>query len=276
MVKKLLTALVAVLAATMGSPASAQSVELSIDGNEAHADIELVGAVSAELTIRFEEAVGLSEQSLGLSVSQVDPLSLTLLGRLPDSTAISIPSGFPLMISIDPPASGGLSFEGVAEVEIYTTALHYSPNTPLRLFKSTNGAPFRDITAQTSAGSYRVRGSGGQWSDFLIVADTRPVDQIIADKFSHLQNTLSAASSDIASSTFGDLQALVDDAYTEWLADNESGAVQKLVEFENAVRSAADAGLVPDVWRSARDLDNFGGMLRARASTLRYSLGLAG
>ncbi len=276
MANRFLAAFVAVLAAMMVSPVSAQTVDLSIDGNEAHADIELVGVVSAELTIRFEEVVGLSEQSLGLSVSQVDPLSLNLLGRLPDATAISIPSGFPLMISIDPPASGGLSFEGKAEVEIYTTGLHYSPNTPLRLFKSTNDAPFRDITAQTSAGSYRVRGNGGQWSDFLIVADTRPLDQTIADKFTQLDDMLMDASGDIDSSTFGNLQTLFDDAYAAWLADDVSGAIAKLVEFDSAVQAAADAGLVPNVWRSTRDLDNFGGMLRARASTLRYSLGLAG
>lgn len=276
MTKRFLTAIVAVFAAMMGSPSYAQSVDLSIDGNEAHADIELVGAVTAELTIRFEEVVGLSEQSLGLSVSQIDPLSINLLGRLPDTTDVSIPSGFPLMISIDPPASGGLSFEGVAEVEIYTTALHYSPNTPLRLFKSTNDKPFRDITAQTTAGSYRVRGNGGQWSDFLIVADTRPLDQTIAEKFDQLQDMLTDASVSIDSSTFGNLQTLVDDAYAAWLADDVSGSIAKLVEFENAVRSAADTGLVPNVWRSARDLDNFDGMLRARASTLRFSLGLAG
>lgn len=274
--KRVLTLIFAGIAALASSVAAAQTVDLSIDGNEAHAHIELVGAVTADLTIRFEKVVGLSEQSLGLSVSQVDPLSPSLLGRLPNATEITVPSGFPLMISIDPPVAGGLSFEGVAEVEIYTTALHYSPTTPLRLFKSSNDEPFRDITDETAAGSYRVRGSGGQWSDFLILSDTRLLDQTIEDKFDGLQDTLSDASGDLDSGTFGDLQLLVDDAYAAWLLDDVSGAVQKLVEFEAAVRSAADAGLVPKVWRSAQDLDNFEGMLRARASTLRYSLGLAG
>jgi hypothetical protein len=273
---RVLTLIFAAAAALPSSFAAAQTVDLSIDGDEAKARIELLGSVSADLTIRFEKVVGLSEQSLGLSVSQVDPLSPALLGRLPNATEITIPSGFPLMISIDPPAAGGLSFEGVAEVEIYTTALHYSPATPLRLFKSSHDEPFRDITDETAAGSYRVRGSGGQWSDFLILADTRLLDQTIEDKFDGLQNTLSDASGDLDSGTFGDLQLLVDDAYAAWLLDDVSGAVQKLVQFEAAVQSAADAGLVPKVWRSTRDLDNFEGMLRARASTLRYSLGLAG
>lgn len=276
MINRLFIATLALAAVLTGSVSFAQTVDLSIDGNEAHADIDLVGSVTAELIIRFEEVVGLSEQSLGLSVSQIDPLSLNLLGRLPDTTNLSVPSGFPLMISIDPPSSGGLSFESMAEVEIYTTALHYTPNTPLRLFKSTNNEPFRDITGQTSAGSYRVRGSGGQWSDFLILADTRNLDQTIEDKFVELQDTLSDASAAIDSTTFSNLQVLVDDAYAAWLADDVSGAVGKLVEFGNAVEAAASAGFVPNVWRSARDLDNFDGMLRARASTLRYSLGLAG
>lgn len=263
------------LAAVCG-PVQAQTVELAIEGNEAFAEIDLAGIASAELTLRFEDAVGLSEQNLGISVAQIDPTSLSLLGRLPASSSLSIPSAFPLMITIHPPTTGGLSFEGMAEVEIYTTALHYTPNTPLRLFKSSNGAAFRDITAETSAGSYRVRGNGGEWSDFLIVADTRSVDQTVDDKFAELQSALSASASDLDTTTFDALQDHLDDAYAAWLADDVSGAIQDLVGFENAVRAAADDGLVPNVWRSARDLDNHDGMLRARSETLRYSLGLAG
>ncbi len=253
-----------------------QTVDLTIDGNEAFAEIDLAGVASAELTLRFEDAVGLSEQNLGISVAQIDPLSVSLLGRLPNSASLSIPAAFPLMITIHPPSTGGLSFEGLAEVEIYTTALHYTPNTPLRLFKSSNGAAFRDITAETSAGSYRVRGNGGEWSDFLIIADTRSVDQTVSDKFAELQSALSASANDLDTATFDSLQDLVDDAYAAWLADDVSGAIQDLVGFENAVRTAADEGRVPTVWRSARDLDNHDGMLRARSETLRYSLGLAG
>lgn len=265
-----------VLVAAWAGQAHAQTVDVSIDGNEANARIELIGTLTADLTIRFENAVGLTEQSLGLSVSQVDPLSLALLGRLPDPTSISIPSGFPLMITIDPPENGGLSFEGIAEVEIYTTALHYTPLTPLRLFKSTGGAPFRDITAQNSAGSYRVRGSGGQWSDFLIVSDTRPLTTAIDEKFANLQETLTATSGDIDAGVFATLQALVDDAEGRWLSADAPGAVQKLVELDAEIRAGADAGKIPNVWRSARDLENAAGMLRARAATLKFSLGLAG
>ncbi|MBY6204470.1 hypothetical protein KUV67_06230 [Halomonas denitrificans] len=254
----------------------AQTVDLAIEGNEAFAEIELAGIASAELTLRFEDAVGLSEENLGISVTQIDPLSLSLLDRLPAGSSLSLPAAFPLMITIHPPSTGGLSFEGMAEVELYTTALHYTPNTPLRLFKSSNGATFRDITAETSAGSYRVRGNGGEWSDFLIVADTRSVDQTVDGKFAELQSALSAASGDLDTSTFDALQDRLDDAYAAWLADDVSRAIQDLVGFENAVRAAADDGLVPNVWRSARDLDNHDGLLRARSETLRYSLGLAG
>lgn len=276
MLDKTRTAVLALILVASSGPVTAQTVALTIDGNEARADIDLAGIATAELTIRFEKVVGLTEHGLGLSVVQVDPLSLNLLGRLPAGAALSIPSAFPLMISIEPPATGGLSFEGLAEVELYTTALHYTPGTSLRLFKSSNGAPFRDITAQTSAGSYRVRGNGGEWSDFLVVADTRDVNQVVDGKFSELQAALSAASSDLDADVFDALQDRVDDAYAAWLADDVSVAIQHLVDFENAVGAAAGNGLVPKVWRSARDLHNHDGMLRARAQTLRYSLGLAG
>ncbi|MFU8878175.1 MAG: DUF6689 family protein [Wenzhouxiangellaceae bacterium] len=259
-----------------GVDLSVGGVDLSVDGNEAHARIELAGSVIASLTIRFEQVVGLSAQSLGLSVSQVNPLSTNLLGSLRDVTNISVPSGFPLLITVEPPSNGGLSFEGTVEVEIYTTALHYTPGTSLRLFKSHDNGPFRDITAQTAAGSYRVRGSSGQWSSLMILADTRPLAQTISDKFDLLEGELDAAAGQIDSATLHNLQMLFDQAFAAWLIDDISGAIQKLVEFETTVKSAAAAGLVPNVWRSARDLDNFDGMLRTRAGTLRFSLGLAG
>jgi len=72
------------------------------------------------------------------------------------------------------------------------------------------------------------------------------------------------------------INTLLDDALGLWLAGDPSGAIQKLVEFEAEVRAAAEAGALPNIWRSARDLDNFAGMLRSRSGTLRFSLGLAG
>lgn len=262
--------------ATLSAPGVSQTVDVSIDGNEAHAQIELTGAVTAAVTIRFEKVVGLSEESLGLSATQVDPLDPGLLGRLPDIEATTVPAGFPLMISVDPPADGGLSFEGVAEIEIYTTALHYAPTTPLRLFKSTNDATFRDITAQLGAGSYRTRGSGGQWSDFLILADTRTLPETVDFKFDWLQQTLMDTSDRIDPDLFDRLQALLDNAWTLWADGDASGAIEALLEFENQTRAGAASGQLPNVWRSARDLDNVDGMLRGGAGTLRFSIGLGG
>lgn len=274
MLARIIFSSLTVLAATLCGSVQANTINISIDGQEARAHIEVALGLSADLTVRFENVVGLSPESLGISVTQINPMSANLLDRLPAVTNITVPSDFPLMITIHPPIEGGLSFEGMAEIEIYTTALHYSPNTTLRLFKSTDGEPFRDITAQNSAGSYRARGNGGQWSDFLIVADTRPLAEIITGKFDDLQQELSAASNSIDGSAYSSLQMLLDEAADHWLMHNVGGAIQKLIEFEAAVQAAAHSGQLPYIWRSTRDLDNVDGRLRARARALKFSLGL--
>ena len=48
--------------------------DVSIDGNTATADVSL-GGVSATLTIRFENVVGLNADNLGLSARLVDPVA---------------------------------------------------------------------------------------------------------------------------------------------------------------------------------------------------------
>lgn len=253
-----------------------QATSLTVNGDEVSTTIQLPGNLRANLTIRFEQTIGLTPQSLGFSASTINPISPGLLGRLPDLTDFSIPTAFPVMISIDPPSAEGLSFEGVAEIELFTTNLHYLPDTPLRLFSSSNGQDFRDITEQISAGSYRVRGSTGQWSDFLIVADVRPLTDIVNHKFGRLQQVMSNHSSQISPSLANQFDGYIAQAWSFWNNADVSNAIKQLVKLESAVDAAAEAGQVPHIWRSARDIDNIAGMLIAEARTLRFSLGQAG
>ena len=253
-----------------------QAASLTVDGDEISTMIQLPGNLRASLTVRFEQTIGLTPQSLGFSAARINPLSPGLLGRLPNITDFSLPTAFPVMISINPPSAEGLSFEGVAEIELFTTDLHYVPGTPLRLFSSSNGQDFRDITEQISAGSYRVRGSTGQWSDFMIVVDTRLPSDVVNHKFGRLQQVMSNHSSQISPALVSQFDGYIAQAWSYWNNADSSNAIKELVKLESAVNTAAEAGQVPHIWRSARDLDNIAGMLIAEARTLRFSLGQAG
>lgn len=256
--------------------ASKASVDtLSIDGNEVHAALALPGGIGAELTIRFESAVGLTAESLGLSVEAIDPLSPAVLGLLPDPADLAVPSAFPVLVTIAAPADGGLAFEGIVEIDLYTRNLSYSTGSTLRLFSSSNGAAFRDITGDISGGSYRVRGSSGQFSDFLILTDDRQVEEIVEIKFTRLNELLTASSGAIDPTVANNLNLLATNARTYWQSGDPGAAIEQLRLLADAVEAAAEAGLVPGVWRSSRDVDNVAGMLRANARTLRFTLGLA-
>jgi hypothetical protein len=264
-----------VLLSAVSLPAAANLVDPRVEGDRVTATIELPGALSAELTVRFEKAVGLNLDSLGLSVQKVNPLDPALLGRLPHSTTLSIPAGFPVLVQIEPPAAGGLSFEGLVEVEIYTANLQYTAGSPLRLFSATSGGSFRDITDRNSGGSYRTRGSGGHFSDFLILVDTAPLPAAIDDKFVRLEQTLASHGGAMGAGLYTALDSEIAAARSAWLAGDTAAAIAATDRFRRTVRDASQVGELPSVWRSSRDVDNAAGELRADARTLRFSLSLA-
>ena len=252
----------------VAAPAAAGVVSVTVDGDQAVAELEVAG-VGAELTITFEDAVGLTAQSLGLSVQQVTPLDTAVLSRLPSLTAL--PAGFPLLLRIEPPATGPLSFRGVVTVELYTHDLAYAPGCPLRLFSAPLGGPFRDVTESMGAGSYRVRGGKGDFSEFLIVVESRPVDTVITAKLDRLEDLLAAHASAIEPAVLVDLEDVLASARDKYETNQLVPAIQKVEAFERKVDNHAGDD-VPDVWRSARDLVNVAGELRAAARTLHFSL----
>lgn len=262
------------LGVAIAQPASASPItDPVVEDNRVSVNVDF-GTVSTELSIEFEKAVGLSLDSLGLSAELVDPLDPALVSRLSDSLNISLTGGLPILVRIQPPVDGGLSFEGIANIELYTHDLQYTAGTPLRLFSSPDGGIFRDITAQMSSGSYRVRGSKGNFSEFLIVADLRTIASVIDGKFGRLSDLLYAYASKIESTLFSSLESDVAAAQAAWNNGDLVTAIAKVEEFASRVR-AADGGAISRVWRSSRDLDNVAGELRAAASTLRFSLTLA-
>jgi hypothetical protein len=250
-------------------PLAAQGiVNVTVQGNEAHAGISLPLNITADLTITFEQAEGLSAESLGLTANLVSLTDLQLLSRLPDAL---IPSAFPVLLHIEPPAANGLSFQGVVTIEVHTHVLPFTLNTPLRLFAASDGGRFQDITASVGMGSYRCRGRKGSFSEFLILADLRPVNRVIAQKLDRLDQILEDNAASIAPAVFDDLELLAAEIRSRHSAGQTQTAIAKTEEFVALVQAHSGAE-IPNVWRSSRDLVNVAGQLRAAGETLRFSL----
>lgn len=260
--------------ALLALPVYAQNpITVQIDGNEAVAQIELPGGLEAELTLTFENAVGLTAGSLGLDATTVLPSSPGLLARLPQDPGLSIPAAFPVLITVSPPLTGGLSMSGVVDVEVDTSNLDFSGGPVFRLFSAPDGGNFVDITDSVGSGSYRAGGRKGGFSEFLLVADLRSPAAVIETKFGRLVALLESYESEMSAAAYDDLTSLLDSALTLYGAGDLASAADQVEAFADEVRSRS-GNEIPDVWRSSRDLVNVAGELRAAAATLRFSLRL--
>lgn len=246
-----------------GAGVSGSSVSIAVP-------LSLPGGLAADLTLSFEQVAGLSLESLGLSAHVIDPNDLALLVRLPGG---SIPTGFPVLLRIEPPATGGLSFNGIVRLEIHTGNLHYVSGSPLRLFAAPLGGPFHDITVDMGAGSYRARGTEGGFSEFLLVADPRPVDQVITGKLDRLEEILDANAGTMPGPLYADLAARLASIRARHAAGATGDAIEEVDDFLDLVEQRS-GGTIPDLWRATRDRVNVAGLLRAGAMTLRFSLRL--
>jgi len=266
-------AIVAALCLVLGAtPGPAQvTTEVTINGNQATASVS-TPLYGLDVTLTFEQAVGLSTQTLGLSAAVVNPLDTELLARLP--TGVSVPAALPLLVAIEPPTSGGLSFAGVATLEIHTHDLEFLAGCPFRIFASHGGGPFEDVTDFMGMGSYRGRSRTGGFSDFLILADTRAPGTVVDAKLDRLWGLLEDASDVIDYDVYSDLYQTLAAAEAAWGGGDTQTARDAMDTFASAVLAASGSD-IPDVWRSARDLSNVAGELRSAAATLRFSLSLA-
>lgn len=241
-------------------------VSLVVQGNEVQAGVALPLNISADLKITFEQVEGLSAESIGLSASLVNLAAL--LPRLQDAL---LPEALPMLIRIQPPAGGGLSFQGVVTVEIHTHLLPFTVNTPLRLFAASEGGQFHDITASVGMGSYRCKGRKGSFSEFLILADLRRVNRVIVQKLDDLDQILADNEASIDPEVFSDLTDLAAEIRSRYSAGQTQTAITRTEEFV-ALVAAHSGAEIPNVWRSTRDVVNVAGLLRAAGDTLRFSL----
>jgi hypothetical protein len=247
--------------------AQAQVVPVSttVSGNVATVQVGSLAQPLAEVTLTFDDASGLSASSLGVSARMVDLGDATLLARLP-SNLLQLDNAFPLLVTIEPPATGGLAFHRTVRVEVHTHALVYTPGSSYRLFKAPLNGAFRDITDEIAPGSVRARGTTGGFSQFLVLTDLRETDSVIATKTAWLRNridTLPAAEQQAFDALLDGFQsALASGAYAD--------AIAALDAFR--ARAADRAGAVlADEWRATHDTDNQAGELMAGAATLKFS-----
>ena len=262
----LLVALLA-LAPAIAAQAGSVPVQVSVGVNSATV---LVGSPSypiADLSLRFDDATGISVANLGIKAETISTSNPALLARLP-SNLTSIPGALPLLVTIEPPVNGTLVQHRLTHVEVHTHALPYVAGSPLRLFKAQIGGPFRDITESVQPGSVRTRGTTPGWSQFLILVDLRPTGTVIAEKFSYLNSQLNL----IAPAEATPLRTFLDNAQAAVADGRYDDAVVAMDSFSARVSARAGSN-IPDTWRSARDVTNNAGELLAGANTLVFSIG---
>jgi hypothetical protein len=264
------------------------TVTLSISDNEAQGSFEFEGTgIGADLTIAFENAIGLVPAALDVTAAIVNPLDGNLLGRLP-GPGLGIPAAFPVLLRIGPSATSALSFAGVYTVSLHTHNLQLDPHVPLSLFKSyrppeaegcpTHACPFQDITKWEGRGSYRDDGSGGDFSEFLIAVDVRPLDTmngvigVIPGKFNDLQGTLTEYADSMPPTVLEELQVNLTEARTHYNDGDIRRAIREMRAFSRFVKKHSGEE-IPDAWRAGcAPVDNVAGLLRSEADTLRFSL----
>lgn len=257
----------ALLVATAAAGAQPLPVSVHVSDNVATVRIGPATAPLADMTITFDDVSGLTPASLGVRAETVNVLDPALLARLPNSSLDSIPSAFPVMVTVEPPFNGGLSFHRQAHIDLDVHPLSYSAGTRLRLFKSPLNGAFADITYDVAPGSVRTRGNTGGWSQFLVITDLRATDSVVNDKIAALHTALQV----LPPRQRNPLQSLLDKIQTTVAAGRYDTAISLVDAFRARVSHEAGTD-IPDLWRATRDLTNSAGDLLSGADTLRYSI----
>lgn len=249
--------------------AQSLAVQVTVEGNTATARIGTPGSAIAEVILDFENASGLTAQSLGVSARLVSEVDAALLARLPAGGLVQVPAAQPLLITIEPPLAGGLSFLGTGRFELHTHALPYAIGSSWRVFKAPLNGAFRDTTEEIASGSVRARSRYDGFSQFLVLADLRPTDAVVVEKISDLRTRTGA----LPLAERAGFDALLD-ALEIAVADHQHAAAITLADDIAArARARAAAGALGNEWRATRDVSNQAGGLVAAASTLKFSLG---
>lgn len=224
--------------------------------------------LSGQLTIDFSGASNLSADSLLIQAGLIEPNDPLLIQRLPKGTFV--PQGFPVLITINVAKGTSFSYRSRYSLELITKNLEYTPETPFRLFRAPNGGAFRDVSSGLGSGSLRVFGTGGSFSELLLLADLRPLTAIVEDKLSRVAEILDASASQI-DQVLDELSGLVVLANQAFDDGDDTTAIlrvrQLLAEIEDN-----EGTNIPDTSYPGASQASVAGRLRAAVETLLHSL----
>jgi hypothetical protein len=294
------------LCLALASAASAQ-VLVTVDGDTAHADISLTGAngqtYTAEVIIQFDTPQNLTPEALNLTAEIIDPALIDLTRMPPGDSCLIYPvicscpdthigntcppptidPDFPIMVTVEPitlpwlfysgfdggdAGNGELSFKNTYHFEMHTHDLEYSDDTLYRLFKAPIGDIFQDVTTEVAMGSFRARGRGGAFSQFVIASDPRNQLDLARAKLGDLSTRILTAA--LADGLRLDLLGLVAKVEALLVVDL-LGALTVLDELIGTIE--LDAGIsIPNIWDASHTVPNDAGEMDSLAQSARFSM----
>lgn len=266
----------ALLAFVLVAAQADAGVVTTISGSTALTTVDLPnpngGAdLSATVTLTFNNPQNLSVACLGLSAAALDAGGLAaVLPRLPAGGRYTVPTAFPLLLTIEPPPACGLRFTDAYQIEIHTGNLTYQSFSEFRLLKAPVGGAFLDITSAVASGSVRTRGNGGNFSQFVVVADA------LQDYLNDTDHAIEDLDQDLARSSLslaarGALEVEINLTRSAFDAGDYAAALGYASTIEARIRRYSGDG-IPNTWRSARDeVDDEGEML-AHVLALQFQL----
>ncbi len=265
--------LFAAAAAHAGEPPLVVTI---VDGRKAKAEINLPrpgsGSYRASFELEFHNPVNLSVACVGVSTDLLDASEIAdIESRLPDPGNQIIDPAFPVRVTVEPPNACGLEFEDEVHIELDTPELVYAPFSPYRLMKAPIGGAFHDLTALVEAGSVRSRGSGGAFSEFVMVKD---LDQDYGNEatmaFAALETRLLDQA--IGPTAKATLESDAGISRAAFQAGDYTQAIARLTDLTDHCGTLGGAAL-PNRWRSARDLGNAEGEIVGLTDNLKFLLG---
>lgn len=233
---------------------------------------DMGNGITFEFILNFEDTTGLADNSLTVTAELFDPSSLpcAVCLRLPGDVFPS--NRFPVLIDVS--VANSFSFRGGWAMEIITESLDFTQNSPLRLYRAASSlTSFQDITETIGFGSFRVRGQGGGFSQFLIVNDLRPVNGPIQEKFTRTQAAITANSGDIDSNVKVQLETFLGTALTKWQAKIYGESLGAIDDAIDLIRSEA-GDKIANEWDPPEFTISVSGVLRALFETLRFSIAI--